>query len=214
MVRELNLVEKQSGRLVFFCFFSLLVPNPTDSPDCDTGHVNRSGVPSTGCEITQTLKLPHSVAGAALVIRSEQLWLIFLWGGAEEKKGRQTAFVEANGYNVHNSAWSLRAARCTWEWLGMKMRRAPLVERSVFFVPMIFMSLSVKIVGNIGTSGMWCSRGGHDWKLWKNQPWQCVTNPWLNQGNARGAQHPGSPSDHANIYWNWRLDLSILEDLM
>lgn len=118
-------------------------------------------------------------------------------GGGGQKKGRQTAFVETNGYNVHNSAWSLRAARCTWKWLGMKMRHAPSAERSVFCVPVIFMSLSMKILGpslgfrhgleifcspgwggrgEIDTSGMWCGRAGRDWKLWNNQPWQCITN--------------------------------------
>lgn len=41
--------------------------------DCDTGHINRNNVLSTGCEITQSVELPHSVAGAALVIMVEQL---------------------------------------------------------------------------------------------------------------------------------------------
>lgn len=34
---------------------------------------NQSSVPSTGCEITQTLELLHSVALAALVVMLEQL---------------------------------------------------------------------------------------------------------------------------------------------
>lgn len=38
--------------------------------------------------------------------------------------------------------------------------------------------------------------------------------PWPNQGNACEVQHPGSLNEHANIYWNRRVDLSILEDLM
>lgn len=75
---KMNLVEKQSG---WSCFTLVRSRFNRMAWLWLWPHSAKAGVPSTGCEITQTLKLLHSVALAALVIMVEQLWLIFLWGG-------------------------------------------------------------------------------------------------------------------------------------